>query len=230
MPRIRGIAILDAPVIAGSIPSPSPWYQALTSSSTTTTGNTLVTVPAATILQLNLYQPVTGVGLAPNSYVANIASTTTFNLNTPVVTGGTPTLTYGLANPSQSPFGLTGPVWNGNPLPPLTVQNATQGFNPTAPTFVDINGCLLEIPNLQVIPAGGTYIIPPGEGIMVVVAGTTAPTYQVFQGSGVVSPAWTTLFTFTVSVTDMRPFVSDGANFRINSPTVATTVTFYQWR
>lgn len=195
-------------------------------SSTTTTGNVLVTV--TTTAQLNLFQPVSGTGIPPNAYIAQIVSGTTFNLNVPVTTGGTPTLTIGLANPSQSPFGLLGPVWNGNPLPPLMVENATQGFS--TPTFVDVNGCLLEVPNLQVIPAAGTYVIPPGEGLMLLASGTTAAQYQAFQGSGTVSPAWTTLVAGTASTTVLLPFMSDGANFRINSPTTSTTVTFYQWR
>ena len=230
MPRIRGIAILDVPVLAASIPSPSAWYQVITSTSTTTTGNVLVTVPAATILNLNLFQPVSGTGLAPNSYVAQIVSATTFNLNTPVVTGGTPSLTFGLANPSQSPFGLTGPVWAGNPLPPLTVENVTQGFN--TPTFVDVNGCLFEVPNFVTIPVSTSYVLPPGEGMMLIVTGaTTGATYQLFQGSGVVSPSWTTIATVAAASSVLLPFMSDGANARVTAgATTAPTVTLYQWR
>lgn len=231
MPRIRGIAILDSPVLAASIPSPSAWYQALSAACTTTSGSATVTVPAATVLLLNLFQPVTGVGIPVNSYIQQIASATTIVLNNAATASGAPTLTFGLTNPSQSPFGLTGPVWNGFPLPPLTVENVTQGFS--TPTFVDVNGCLLEVPNFQTIAPSTNYLIPPGEGMMLVVTAATATTaYQVLQGSGVVAPSWTTIATIAVSSSVLLPFMSDGANFRLSvgAAAAATTATFYQWR
>lgn len=230
MPRIRGIAVLDYPVLAASIPSPSAWYQALSGSCTTTSGNLLVTAPAALVLNLNLFQPVSGVGIPTGAYVAQIVSATTFNLNIAATASGSNTLTFGLANPSQSPFGLVGPVWNGPPLPPLTVENVTQGFS--TPTFVDVNGCLLEVPNSQTIPVSTSYILPPGEGMMLVVTGaTTGATYQVFQGSGNVAPSWVTILTVAAASSVLSPFMSDGANFRVTAgATTAPTITLYQWR
>lgn len=230
MPRIRGIAILDSPVLAASIPSPSAWYQSLSAVCTTTSGSATVTVPAATVLNLNLFQPVTGVGIPPNAYILTIASATTITLSIAATASGSPTLTFGLANPSQSPFGLLGPVWTGFPLPPLLAQNVTQGFGVSQ--FVDVNGCLLEVPNFQTIPVSTSYVIPPGEGMALIVTGaTTGATYQVFQGSGVVAPSWVTILTVAAASSVLTPYMSDGSNFRITAgATTAPTVTFYQWR
>jgi hypothetical protein len=217
MPRIRGIAILDYPPLAGSIPTPSPWFTVVTQSITLTSGSAVL--PTTATSQLNIGQPASGTGIQNNSYIVSIIAGTSVTLNLPATASGSNSITFGLANPSQSPNPAVGSPWNGPPLPPLLNQSGA---------FVDVNGCLLEVPNSQVIPAAGTYVLPPGEGLMLLTSGTTAAQFQVFQGT--TSPAWTTIASGTSSASVLLPFMSDGANFRINSPTTSTTVVLYQWR
>lgn len=218
MPRIRGIAILDFPVIAPSIPTPAPWMVSFSQSITLTSGSAVL--PTTTTTQFNLYQPASGTGIPAGAYIVSINPGVSVTLNVPATVSGAQTITFGLANQSQSSNAqLLGSSWQGFPLPPLLTQ---------AGAFADVNGCLLEIPNSQAIPANGTYIIPPGEGMMLLTSGTTAAQYQEFQGT--TAPAWTTLISGTVSATVLLPFMSDGANYRINSPTTASTVVFRQWR
>jgi hypothetical protein len=221
MPRIRGVPILVFPAVAGSIPSPAPWIVAQTISVTLATGSATGTVAAGANANLNIGQPVTGTGIPPNTYVLLPApTTTTITLSNPATATGAQSLTFGQFDPVQSPSGLVGPgAWAGYPVPPLLNQ---------AGAFNDVNGCLFETPDIFVIPIGGTLVIPPGEGMLNVVSGTTAPQYQLFQGTS--APAWVTIGTIAISTTTLLPFMSDGANARINSPTVATTVTIYQWR
>ena len=219
MPRIRGIAILDFPPLAGSLPTPSPWFVVTSQSITLVSGSPTLTT--AVTGQLNIGQPVSGTNIPPNAYLTAISAGVSATMNVNALASGAQTITFGLANPSQSPNPAVGSPWNGPPLPPLLSQ---------AGAFIDVNGCLLEVPNSQVIPAAGTYIIPPGEGLLLLTSGTTtAAAYQAFQGTS--SPAWTTLASGTISATVMLPFMSDGANFRINNlSATASTAVFYQWR
>ena len=220
MPRIRGIAILDYPPLAGSIPTPSPWVTAVSQVGTTTSGSNSITAILSTA-NLNIGQPVSGTGIPLNAYITAINSGTAITISANATASGSPTLTFGLFNPSQSPSGLLGPIWNGPPLPPLLAQ---------AGTFVDVNGCLLEVPNFITIPVSTSYVLPPGEGMMLIVTGaTTGATYQVFQGTS--APAWTTILTVAATSSVLTPFMSDGANFRVTAgATTAPTITIYQWR
>jgi hypothetical protein len=228
MPRIRGIAILDYPPLAGSIPTPSPWINTWTTTCTTNGTTGLTAIPAAVWANLNLGQPVSPAAgvFAINTYITALPSSGTATLSTAALnsTSGQ-AITFGLYNPSQSPNPAIGPGWNGPPLPPLYSQSNV---------FIDVNGCLLEVPNLVTLAAAATYVIPPGEGLLIMVSGgTQAPVYQVFQGTA--SPAWTALVTGSTTGATVTPtyYMSDGANFRVLNTSGAAgsaTFTFYQWR
>ena len=220
MPRIRGIPILNFPVIAGSIPSPAPWIITQTLTFTTVSGANTLTAGVTT--NLNIGQPITGTGIPPNTYLASITSGTAGTMNNNATASGSPSLTFGQIDPVQSPSGLIGPnAWAGFPLPPLVNQSNV---------FNDVNGCLFETPNIFVIPISGNLVLPPGEGMMLMGAqAAAAGQYQLFQGTS--APAWTTIGTGSTTLSTLFPFMSDGANARVlNGITNTLTVTLYQWR
>jgi hypothetical protein len=115
----------------------------------------------------------------------------------------------------QSSFGATGAFY----------------LNPNYATG-DVPDSYIEIPDTQTVALNTQYVIPPGWGGMIVTSGTTAAQYQVQQptSSGGAAGNWVTLATGTASVAVWMFFMSDGVNFRINSPTTATTVVFYRFR
>ena len=213
MSRIRGVAILNSPAIAASVPTPAPWVTAVTQTGTTASGSNIITALTATA-NLNVGQPLSGTGIVPGSTITSIDSATQIHISLNATASGSPSLTFSLWDPSNS--GAFAGAFGGFPLPP--VAN-------------DVIGCLVEIPNLITLAAAATYILPPGDGAILCVAGTTTgPVYQVFQGT--TSPAWTTLFTFTAAATTLlHYYMSDGANFRVNNlASTASTFTIYQWR
>jgi hypothetical protein len=110
----------------------------------------------------------------------------------------------------QSAFGATGSFY----------------FNPNYSSG-DVVDSYIDIPDTQTIALNTTYVIPPGWGYMVLTSGTTVATYQVQQTA---LGTWVTLFTGVASTPSGTFFMSDGVNFRINSPTTATTAVFYRFR
>jgi len=204
MPRIPGVAILNAPAIAASIPTPSPWITAVTQNGTTSAGSAIITALTATA-NLNVGQPVTGTGVPAGSVITSIDSATQIHISLPATAAGTVSLSFLL----WSPFN-TGSFAGG-----------FQGYSIPNPVN-DVPGCLFEIPNLQTMAAGSTYVLPPGSGFIVLTSGTTAMQLQAFQGTS--SPGWVTLGSGTASVTSLLPFIS------VNCPTTAGTLTVYQLR
>jgi hypothetical protein len=213
MPRIRGVAQLNSPAIAASVPTPAPWVTSSTQTGTSTSGSNVVTGLTSTA-NLNIGQPVNGTGSPPGNTILTIDSATQIHTTLNFTASGSPSLTFPLWDP-----------WNTGQF-----AGGFGGYSLPMPGG-DVIGCLIEIPNLITLAAAATYILPPGEGQILCVAGTTTgPTYQVFQGTS--SPAWVTLFTFTASATTLlQYFMSDGANFRVNNlAATASTFTIYQWR
>src|SRR5258707_4862870 len=118
MPRIRGIPVLNFPVIAGSIPTPAPWIIAQTLVFTTMSG--AIPLNGGVTTNLNIGQPITGVGIPANTFLASITSGTAGTMNNNATASGSPSLTFGQFDPVQSASGLVGPgAWAGYPLPPL---------------------------------------------------------------------------------------------------------------
>jgi hypothetical protein len=213
MPRIRSVAILNAPAIAASVPTPSPWITAVTQNGTTALGSNIITALTATA-NLNVGQPVIGTGVPSGATVTSIDSGTQVHISLNATAAGTVSLTFPIWDPWNT--GAFAGGFGGYAIP-----------NPTA----DVAGCLIEVPNIQTLAANATYVLPPGEGhILGVLGATNTATYQVFQGTS--APAWTTLFTWPAAATTLlQYFMSDGANMRINNGATANnTFTIYQWR
>src|SRR5258708_11548975 len=107
MPRIRGIPVLNFPVIAGSIPTPAPWIIAQTLTFTTVSGANTLT--AGNTTNLNIGQPITGTGGPPNTFLSTITSGTAGTMSNNATASGSPSLTFGQFDPVQSSSRFVGP-------------------------------------------------------------------------------------------------------------------------
>lgn len=231
MPRIRGVAILDNPAIAGAIPISAQWYQPQFSfTGTSSNGSANITsvtspyvpaqwsttgpiLPGTNTLLFGPGFPSTGTTVSSitsaTALVAAINATTALG-------AGTGVFTVASVSPVQSSFAGN---WPGYSLPPAA------GDSPP--------GCLYEIPFFYpTVYANSAIPLPPGDVLISLTsAGTTA---VVLQAYGVVTAnTWTTIHSFgTAAIQNALYVPSDGANLQIlvGSANPPTALRFYQFR
>ena len=231
MPRIRSVAILQNPALAGNIPTPAAWLQPQFSfTGTSSNGSSTVSsitspyvpanwsttgpiLPGTNTLLFGPGFPLTGTTVAT---VASVNSITAAVNATTALGAGTGVFTVASVNPSQSAFAGN---WPGYTLPPVT------GDTPV--------GCLYEIPFIVTVAnlfSTSAVPVPPGDVfISLTNAGTSAVVLQAYQGP---TPSWVTIHSFgTVVIVQGLYVPSDGANLRLLIPAnVPTTLNFYQFR
>jgi hypothetical protein len=134
-----------------------------------------------------------------------------------------------LENPAAAPI-PTAVAWS------LT-NNGLSSFAGTSPfyqqppygTAVDVPDCYFNIPNVQTIANGTSYVIPPGMGY-VSVPNTASTTFQ-FQLQVGALATWVTMGPGTAATAATYFYISDGTNVRINNAGAAGgNVTFYPVR
>jgi hypothetical protein len=155
-------------------------------------------------------QTVSGTGITPGTTIAAIVSISaiTLSLNTTASAVGAQTLTFGPGDPNQSVFAYQAGL-----------------FPFRNPLSIPVPGSMFDVPDIQLLPVNGTYVPAPGRGIVTILSSTTAATIQYNINP---TPTWTTIFTGTASTTVATYIVCDGVNVRWNSPTTASTFTFYR--
>src|SRR5260221_2098403 len=229
MPRIRGIAILDNPALAGNTPQPATWLQqSIVFTGTSTNASAAITsitspfTPAQFATTGNIMAGTSTLLSGPGfpsggTTVASITSSSAIAaaINATTALGaGTGLFTVTSVNPSQSAFAGN---WPGYQLPPVAG---------------DVAGALHEIP--LSVPAGNLiannrFVLPPGDLLVSVTAAASANLLQNWQGP---TPSWLTVHSFTCSLQTAEYVPSDCANWSILLPaaTFATAITIYQFR
>jgi hypothetical protein len=196
----------------GPVPAPLAWVGpfvltgTLANSATTCTA---ITNPPGTA-GLFVGQTVSGTGITPGTTIAAIVSISaiTLSLNTTSSAVGSPSLTFGPGDPGQSVFAYQA------------------GLYPFAnPLSVNVPGSAFQVPDIQLLAVNGTYVPAPGRGIVTITSSTTAATIQYNINP---TPTWTNIFVGTASTTVATYIMCDGTNVRWNSPTTASTFTFYR--
>ena len=196
----------------GPIAAPLAWVGPFTLTGTlanTATTCVSMTNPPGTA-GLFVGQTVSGTGITPGTTIAAIVSISaiTLSLNTTSSAVGAQTLTFGPGDPGQSPFAYQAGLY--------PFQN---------PLSVFVPGSAFLVPDIQLLAVNGTYVPAPGRGIVTIASSTTAATIQYNLNP---TPTWTTIFTATASTTVATYIMCDGTNVRWNSPTTASTFTFYR--
>jgi hypothetical protein len=240
MPRIRGVAILNNPVLSTNVPTPAGWINqtisftcTLSNSATTCTAIASVTpvqfggggagkTGNITYGAAGIGAPITGAGIVNGTYVSAIVSATAITLsqNTTASAAGTliPVTVWGY-DPSQSfPSSTLGTgTWGGFALPPVSADTPA--------------GNLLEVPwtvaasNLVI---NNSYVLPPGDLLVSVTSGSTGAQLLNYQGP---TPSYVLVHTFTASTAQAVYVPSDGLNWCVYTPTTAATaITIYQFR
>lgn len=229
MPRIRGVSILNSPILAATLPAAAQWLQPTFSfTGTSSNGAATVTsitspyVPANWATSGNIMPGtttiLTGPGFPVSGTLATVASVNsatqiTASVNATTALGaGTGVFTVQSVNPIMSSFAG---YWGGYMLPPITG---------------DVVGCLLEIPFAwPTVYANSALVLPPGDlAVSVVSAGTTAVVLQAYLNS-----TWTAFHSFgTAAITQSVYVPSDGDNWRIlvGSANPPTGITICQFR
>lgn len=185
-----------------------------TLNATTTNASTAVTVVWPGTSGLYAGQPISGMGIAPNTTIASIGSATALTLsqNTTSVGTGTGNLVVG---------GLGGSAF--------TVNNNYGQPNPAAAAG-DVPGNMFQVPELQtlVFNAASVFLPAPGQGFILLTSGAT--TGAAIQGN--LAGTWTALFTGTAgAASPWMAFATDGTSIRITSPgTGNASFTFYRYR
>ena len=195
-----------------NVPAPLAWVGpfvltgTLANSATTCTA---ITNPPGTA-GLFVGQTVSGTGITPGTTIAAIVSITAITLsqNTTASAVGAQTLTFGSGDPTTS------------------VYAGSSGFYPFRnPLSVPVIGGAFDVPDIQLLAVNGTYLPAPGRGIVTILSSTTAATIQYNINP---TPTWTNIFVGTASTTVATYIMCDGTSVRWNSPTTASTFTFYR--
>lgn len=185
-----------------------------TLNATTTNASASVTVVWPGTSGLFAGQPISGMGIAPNTTIASIGSATALTLSqvTTSVGTGTGNLTVGGLGGSQ-----------------FTVNNNYGVPNPTA-LAADVPGNMFNVPELQtlVFNAASVFVPAPGNGFILLTSGAT--TASAIQGN--LAGTWTALFTGTAgAASPWMAFGTDGTSIRITAPgTTNATFTYYRYR
>lgn len=202
----------DDSVNFGTIATPKAWVGPFVLTGTlanTATTCTSITNPPGTA-GLAVGQAVSGTGITPGTTIAAIVSISAITLsqNTTSSAVGAQTLTFAGLAPAQSVFA------------------GASGFMPMMnPLSVPTPGSAFMVPDVQIIPAAGLYVPAAGRGLLVVAAGATTPPALQYN----IQTVWTTVATFTVSVTSAIYIMADGINVRFNNlASASSTITFYR--
>lgn len=181
---------------------------------TTTNASTSVTVVWPGTSGLYAGQPISGMGIAPNTTIASIGSATALTLsqNTTSVGTGTGALTVGQLGGSaftaSANYGVPNPTTAGTDIPGASIwpgETQTLVFN-----------------------AASVFLPAPGQGYLALTSGATTAAAIQWNLNG----SWTAVFTGTAgAASPLMAFGTDGTNVRITSPgTGNASFTFYRWR
>ncbi len=229
MPRIRGVAILNNPALAATLPAAAQWLQP-TFSFTGTSSNGAATVTSITSPYVPAQWSTTGPILAGTSTLLfgpgfPLAGTTVASVNsatqitaavnaTTALGAGTGVFTVMSVAPFQSSFAGN---WPGYMQP-----NYASG---------DVVGALLEIPfavTVASLYSASAFPLPPGDLLISVTgAATTATQLQAYLNS-----SWVQVHNFGLLLLPVTAYCpSDGANWRLLIPAnVPTAISIYQFR
>jgi hypothetical protein len=202
-----GVPVIPAAVMWQNV---TAGLAAATQSGTlTSTATTCTSMTATNGLYVGM--GISGTGITAGTTIAAIVSSTAITLSLPATASGAQTLTFTLNDPNQS-------IWAGPPF---------GGFASPSPAAIatDTPDCPFNIPDVQTLALGSTWVPAPGRGLMVLTSGTTPMTIQ-YNING----SWTAVFTGTASVASTMYVMCDGVNVRVNCPTTAGSVTFYRER
>jgi hypothetical protein len=196
------------------VPTAGAWiYNNISQTGTTANSSTAVTALAVGTSFLMVGQPVSGQNILPNTTIAVIVSATAITLSQQTASSGagTGTLTFGTAPNLQSAF------------------SASSLFALPLSSLVDVPGSDVDIPEVQTINAGATFIPAPGEGYFTLATSTTtAATIDIQIGA---VGTWVSFLVGSTAAATTYYVAIDGGNFRFNNRgSAAQTFTFYRWR
>lgn len=185
-----------------------------TLNATTTNASASVTVVWPGTSGLFAGQPISGMGIAPNTTILSIGSATALTLSQVTTSVGTGTGNLTVGQLGGSPF---------------TVSSNYGVPNPTT-LAADVPGASIWPGELQtlVFNAASVFVPAPGQGFIALTSGATTPAAIQWNIAG----TWTAVFTGTAgAASPLMYFGCDGTNVRITSPgTGNATFTFYRWR